>query len=648
MLQLRLLGAIELQDSSGLQVDASILQPKRLGLLAYLVVATPGALFRRDDLAALFWPELDDQHARNSLSQILHQLRKALGPDVIATRGAAEIGVNPEHLWCDAVALEQALRRGAIDDAAELYRGDFLKGFHVDASPNFEQWLDQHREHLRARTAEALWKHVDANQHDPEAALTWARRAHALARGPDETAVRRLLHAFRAAGDISGGIHAYRAFERALADEFDASPSEETQRLHTDLLSTLGPARKEPRRHFGFGQPELRADTPQPQRPRRTLYALASLALIASAGLIAYLAMPHTSAAQAPPIIAVFPFQYRGPADDAYLGEGLARLVGSGVSASEAMRVIDAHTLSASLKNGVANLSQARARALANKFDADLVVTGEVVKVNRQLRITAHVMNTADDRAITHMVEGSADSAFALIGTLTARVVAASSRDASASIDVAANTTHSAAALKQFVEGDAAFRHGNYKEAVAHYSHAVADDSLFALAHYRLSRAANWTGEYATSSTAANRAVSLRSRLPEPMRSQVLAWSELMNGHVTKAEPLYRSILAEHPSEVDAVEDMAELSFHWGASVGHPVEESRALWERVLAIDANKADAIVHLLRVFARTRDLHAFELWQDKLQRLSPSADRQIEAKLLHAFAFGTDAQRATAASQ
>jgi len=38
-------------------------QPKRVALLAYLAAATPRRLHRRDSLLALFWPELDQEHA---------------------------------------------------------------------------------------------------------------------------------------------------------------------------------------------------------------------------------------------------------------------------------------------------------------------------------------------------------------------------------------------------------------------------------------------------------------------------------------------------------------------------------------------------------------------------------------------------------
>ena len=85
MVDLRLFGPAEIVGSNGQSIDALTRQTKRLALLAYLAIARPRGLHRRDKLLALFWPELDEPHARNALSQALHVLRTSLGEDAIVT-----------------------------------------------------------------------------------------------------------------------------------------------------------------------------------------------------------------------------------------------------------------------------------------------------------------------------------------------------------------------------------------------------------------------------------------------------------------------------------------------------------------------------------------------------------------------------------
>src|SRR5260370_825060 len=129
MIKLGMLGTVSLSDADGREVRSVLRQPRRLALLAYLAAATPRGLHRRDSLVALFWPELDQEHARAALRQALHVVRDALGAVAVASRGDEEIGLDFAHVSCDVVAFRRAVDGGQVREALELYRGDFLEGF---------------------------------------------------------------------------------------------------------------------------------------------------------------------------------------------------------------------------------------------------------------------------------------------------------------------------------------------------------------------------------------------------------------------------------------------------------------------------------------------------------------------------------------
>src|SRR5260370_7014272 len=93
MIKLGMLGTLSLSDADGREVRSVLRQPRRLALLAYLAAATPRGFHRRDSLLALFWPELDQEHARAALRQALHVVRDGLGADVILTRAHAALGL---------------------------------------------------------------------------------------------------------------------------------------------------------------------------------------------------------------------------------------------------------------------------------------------------------------------------------------------------------------------------------------------------------------------------------------------------------------------------------------------------------------------------------------------------------------------------
>src|SRR5215218_8028019 len=131
MIRFFTLGKLDLRGAESVEMRAVLQQPKRLGLLAYLAVNTPRRFHRRDSLLGLFWPELDQEHARAALRRALYFLRAELGAEVVAGRGDEEVGTPDGVLWCDATALEQSLTAGDAESALAHYRGPLLDGLYV-------------------------------------------------------------------------------------------------------------------------------------------------------------------------------------------------------------------------------------------------------------------------------------------------------------------------------------------------------------------------------------------------------------------------------------------------------------------------------------------------------------------------------------
>ena len=229
---LRTLGSLELLGPDGEPVASVLAQPKRTALLVYLAVAKPRGLHRRDTLAALFWPEDDESHARSSLRVALHALRRSLGREVIVARGGEEVGISAAQLWCDAAVLDDALEAGKLSEALELCRGPFLDGFHLPGTARFERWVEETRRHIRQNEQEAAGSLARGAEErgDLEAATAWANRALALM-PYDETALRHLLHLLDLSGNRAGALEAYRLFTMRIDSELGATPSPETERL---------------------------------------------------------------------------------------------------------------------------------------------------------------------------------------------------------------------------------------------------------------------------------------------------------------------------------------------------------------------------------------------------------------------------------
>jgi DNA-binding SARP family transcriptional activator len=232
VVEFRILGTVNLIGAGGRELRSVLAQPKRVALLAYVAAAAPQRFHRRDSLVALFWPELDQEHARAALRQSLHGLRRSLGDGALESRGDDEIGVGDAGFWCDAPAFDAAVDDGRNADALELYRGDLLDGFFITGAPEFEHWLEEERARLRRRAGEAAWALADSSHVAGELSLAghWARRGAALSRD-DEGALRRLIALLGELGDRAGALQAYEAFARRLAEEYEVEPAPETRAL---------------------------------------------------------------------------------------------------------------------------------------------------------------------------------------------------------------------------------------------------------------------------------------------------------------------------------------------------------------------------------------------------------------------------------
>lgn len=241
MLDLRLLGQVDLRGPEGQSLLSVLSQTKRFALLAYLA-AESGQVHRRDTLLALFWPEHEDDRARKALNQAVYQLRRSLGDGVVLTVGDGDLALDPDRLRCDVRDFEQAREADTPANAAERYTGDLLPGFHVSDAPGFEDWLARRRQQLRADAAHSALAAAASARERAEAvgAARWARRSMELAPF-DETLHRSALEVLEASGDHAGALRAYEAFAERLEEDFSARPSAETRRLIERIAYAVSP-----------------------------------------------------------------------------------------------------------------------------------------------------------------------------------------------------------------------------------------------------------------------------------------------------------------------------------------------------------------------------------------------------------------------
>lgn len=284
-LTLHLLGAPAIaRDGAPVVMDTR----KATALLAYLAVT--GRAQGREALAALLWPEYDDAHARAALRRTLSTLRTAVGESGLAVDRETVSLIPAAGLWVDIAEFRARLAACRthghppaevcpaclphLAEAAALYRGDFLAGFTLRDSAEFDDWQFAQAESLRGELAGALEKLAAgrAAQGDYAAALDAARRWLALDPLREE-AHRQVMRLYAWSDQRNAALRQYRECVRILEEELGVTPLAETtelyeaikgHRLPAPATSALSGSRKPERA-------QRTADTPPVREPAGTL-----------------------------------------------------------------------------------------------------------------------------------------------------------------------------------------------------------------------------------------------------------------------------------------------------------------------------------------------------------------------------------------
>jgi len=220
---------------------------KAIALIAYLAVVQQRQ--SRDTLAALLWPEYDQSHARATLRRTLSTLNKALiGPWLEIDREYVSLNFNTD-IWVDMHDFHNLLAGCRSHDhppnetcsaclqplskAVALYVDNFLAGFSLRDSPNFDDWQFFQADTLRRDLAGALERLVQCYSAigDFKPAIAYARRWLTLDR-LHEPVHRLLMQLYASSGQRSAALHQYRECVQVLERELGVAPLESTTKLY--------------------------------------------------------------------------------------------------------------------------------------------------------------------------------------------------------------------------------------------------------------------------------------------------------------------------------------------------------------------------------------------------------------------------------
>lgn len=364
----------------------------------------------------------------------------------------------------------------------------------------------------------------------------------------------------------------------------------------------------------------------------KSVSLLTRVALVILAGLLGFSGYHvfRSRDAKTDPVsnaVAVLPFEVSGDQSIAYLREGMVMLLAANLDGADELWSVDPKNVIDGAKRAVRD-----PRALAAQLGAGYFVTGQVVQVGQNLRISARLQKIADGKAITTAAaDGPVTDVLNVIDQVAAQLLVG--RSAAHKGGTAEVTTQSLAALKAYLAGQDAYTRLDFKEALKRFEEALHEDSTFAQAHVGTTWASWWLGAPTAPGLAAAKRHS--AKLSQREKELLAAHEAFFSGDHYEAERRYRAILVSYPNELAALHALSEIMVHWSFLRGQSyVINARDDLDRVLSHLPTHGEALFHSLHLAVQAGDRAHFDSLSAKAIALSGESAEITSIRLLRAF--------------
>jgi tetratricopeptide (TPR) repeat protein len=330
-----------------------------------------------------------------------------------------------------------------------------------------------------------------------------------------------------------------------------------------------------------------------------------------------------------PDLVAVAPFRVTG-ADPSlrYLREGLVDLLVVKLTEIGAARAAEPATVLGAWERAElaeSELPLERSLSIARRLGAGQLLLGHVVGTAAKIVVTASLYGVPDGVVRGQAsAEGPPDSLTMLVDRLAGQLLAgqAGERDR-----LASHTTSSLDALRAYLSGQAAYRRGDYIQAVELFAQSVERDSGFAMAGLGLALAAGRVDGSAEEARGVELAWRSRGELTERDRALLDAMAgPRYPDSSSLAERLasWEHAAAVAPDRPEVWHELGERLFTDGRAIGVQSSEERALaaFRRARELDPAFSPPILYQALAMMRAGDRTGMRQRTGAYLRLAPDA--------------------------
>jgi serine/threonine protein kinase/tetratricopeptide (TPR) repeat protein len=241
------------------------------------------------------------------------------------------------------------------------------------------------------------------------------------------------------------------------------------------------------------------------------------------------------------------------------------------------------------------------ARRLAREAGVWTVVLGDFTPAGDSLHLAARVFDVASGaRVDVARVDGQAgDDVRPLFDALAAKLLDLTGAPNEIRIGLARSTTSSLEAFRAYLRGVEQLNRWDLAGAERDLQRAIALDTTFGLAYYKLALTRGWMAgtEDSASQRYMLRATTYSANLPAHERMVINAYRAFIGDQYQEARALYRELIARDRGDADAWYGLGDAWFHDTAGVDEAPLWTQSLraFKRALALDPNYALAYDHV-----------------------------------------------------
>jgi serine/threonine protein kinase/tetratricopeptide (TPR) repeat protein len=351
-----------------------------------------------------------------------------------------------------------------------------------------------------------------------------------------------------------------------------------------------------------------RATSLPDRRVRRRLVALAAVALAiltATVGLVRRSPGPPRGVNPRHSIL-VLPFDnLRDDRSVDWLRDGSVSMLGLNLSQWNDLTVVDherLHDLLARHRLKVGDeIGLDMARRLAREAGVWTVVLGDFTPAGDSLHLAARVFDVASGKRvdIARVDDRPGADVRPLFDQLAAKLLDLSGAPNEIRIGLARSTTTSLEAFRAYLSGVEQLNRWDLAGAERSLGRAIALDTTFGLAYYKLALTRGWLAgtEDSISDRLMLRATTYSANLPAHERTVINAYRAFIGDQYGEARSLYQQLIARDGGDADAWYGLGEAWFHDTAGINEAPAWTQALraFKRTLALDPNYALAYDHV-----------------------------------------------------